>query len=79
MDAAAPAEVVESDTVHSEGPAFLDLLPKEVRGAVISLQAELHYITVVTVHGRALILYNLKDAIEELEASGVAREPECTR
>jgi hypothetical protein len=72
VDVEPDPEVAESTAVPGAGPAFLELLPAEVRGEVISLQAELHYITVVTVHGRALILYNLKDAIEELEASGVA-------
>lgn len=56
------AEIIE--------PGFLELLPADLRGPVIYLQAELHYISVVTTRGRALILYNLKDAIEELERGG---------
>lgn len=53
-------------------PAFLELLPEQLRGDVIYLQAELHYISVTTTRGRALVLYNLRDAIDELESVGVA-------
>ncbi len=65
---ARPAQQEEAGPVEA---GFLALLPEEIRGAVIYLQAELHYITVATVHGRALILYNLRDAIKELEGAGV--------
>ena len=47
-------------------PAFYQELPKDKRGQLIYLKSELHYLTVVTTKGRALILYNLRDAIEQL-------------
>lgn len=60
----------EASPAPDDEPAFFSLLPADIRGEVISLQAELHYISVVTVHGRALILYNLRDAMQELESVG---------
>jgi hypothetical protein len=47
-------------------PFFLSLVPADRRGEVISLKAELHYLTVVTTRGRSMILYALGDAIGEL-------------
>ena len=47
-------------------PGFMALVPAAVRGDVLYLEAELHYVAVVTSRGRALILYNLRDAIDEL-------------
>jgi hypothetical protein len=68
--AEAPRETATGDATPQ--PRFFHLLPAELRDAVIYLQAELHYISVVTRRGRGLILYNLKDAISELEALGLA-------
>jgi hypothetical protein len=61
---------VAAEKLQVTQPDFLKLLPADLRGPVIYLQAELHYISVVTVHGRGLILYNLKDAVDELARSG---------
>jgi hypothetical protein len=47
-------------------PAFMQLVPKSARGPILYLQAELHYLAVVTERGRSLILYNLRDAADEL-------------
>ena len=44
-------------------------LDDSIRGQLLYLKAELHYLLVVTDKGKALLLYNLKDAIDEL--SGV--------
>jgi len=53
-------------------PAFMQLVPDTARGKLLYLQAELHYLAVVTDRGRSLILYNLRDAVDELEpASGL--------
>ena len=49
-------------------PAFYQELPEDKRGQIIYLKSELHYLTVVTTKGRTLILYNLRDAIEQLPA-----------
>ncbi|MEL7043571.1 MAG: LytTR family DNA-binding domain-containing protein [Pseudomonadota bacterium] len=50
---------------HRQLP-FMRLVAPTMRGRVIYLQAELHYLAVVTEHGRSLILYNLRDAANEL-------------
>lgn len=42
---------------------LLNLLPVDKRGEILYLKSELHYLTVVTTAGQALILCNLKDAI----------------
>jgi len=53
-------------------PYFMKLVPEETRGKLVYLKAELHYLKVITDKGSALILYNLRDAIQEYgEALGV--------
>ncbi len=47
-------------------PLFFKLLPVAIGTEITFLKAELHYLEVNTTKGQALILYNLKDAIEEL-------------
>lgn len=47
-------------------PKFYRLLPHDIQGTLYSLKAELHYIKVLTDQGSDLILYALKDAINEL-------------
>lgn len=47
---------------------FMSLIAPDMRGSVLYLQAELHYLAVITERGRSLILYNLRDAIAELSA-----------
>lgn len=42
------------------------LLPINVRGEILYLKSELHYLLVVTDQGKALILYSLRNAIKEL-------------
>lgn len=52
-----------------DGPSFngfWKLVPKSLGQELVYIQAELHYIRVVTTHGEALILYNLRDAVGEL-------------
>ncbi len=57
---------------NDSAPAFMDLVAPSIRGRLIYLQAELHYLAVVTERGRSLILYNLRDAVAELpEDSGL--------
>jgi DNA-binding LytR/AlgR family response regulator len=68
--AASPGDSETSTATSSVSPApfFFSLIPAERRGEVISLKAELHYLTVTTTKGRSMILYALGDAIEELPA-----------
>jgi hypothetical protein len=53
-------------------PGFLGQLPAPLGRDIVYLMAELHYLRVVTTGGRTLVLYNLRDAIDELPAeSGI--------
>jgi hypothetical protein len=47
---------------------FLSLLPPAVGRDIIYIMSELHYLRVVTTQGSTLVLYNLRDAIDELPA-----------
>lgn len=55
----APAEV-DSET------GFLNQVPAWVGRDIVYLMAELHYLRIVTTRGQRLVLYNLRDAIDEL-------------
>lgn len=61
----APPKVDEASTTQ---PGFFALLPKRIGTDIVLLKSELHYMEVVTSSGRALILYRLRDAIEEMAA-----------
>jgi hypothetical protein len=63
------ATPAESEAVPTQArvPAFMTLLDDERQGTLVYLEAELHYLAVVTTGGRSLLLYNLRDAIAELE------------
>ena len=49
---------------------FLRRLPIEVRAPLIRIEAQDHYLNVVTVKGSALILLRLAEAVEELIGAG---------
>lgn len=51
-------------------PAILNRLPLEKRGPLVSLSVRDHYVDVVTIRGREMLLMRLGDAIRETE--GVA-------
>lgn len=51
-----------------ETPGFLGQVPATIGRDIVYLMAELHYLRVVTTGGKALVLYNLRDAIDELPA-----------
>lgn len=61
-------EVVPTGNEQRQSDGFLDLLPGEIGTDVIYLMSELHYLRVVTTKGSTLVLYNLRDAVEELPA-----------
>ena len=48
---------------------FLRRLPLEQRGPLVRIEAQDHYLNVVTTEGSALILLRLSEAIEELEGA----------
>jgi hypothetical protein len=50
----------------SSEPFFLSLIPAARRGEVIHMKSELHYLSVTTIKGQSLILYTLRDAVQEL-------------
>jgi DNA-binding LytR/AlgR family response regulator len=46
---------------------FLKLIRREADEDIVYIRSELHYVRAVTLKGETLVLYNLKDAIVELE------------
>jgi hypothetical protein len=62
-----PALLVER---RSE-PEFMKRVRLELRGEVLALQAELHYVRVFTTAGDDLILYRFSDAVEEMADAGM--------
>lgn len=54
-----------------EGDAFMRRLPLELRGALVRIEAQDHYLKVVTARGSTLILMRLGDAMAELGGQGV--------
>lgn len=49
---------------------FLRRVPLETRGPLVRIEAQDHYLNVVTTKGTALILLRLAEAVEELEGAG---------
>lgn len=61
-------------TPEAEGEVqdtFLLRLPIEARGALVRIEAQDHYLNVVTAQGNALILMRLSDAISEVSGRGI--------
>jgi len=56
----------KSEPTDPTAPRLMKRLPAGVRGDVISLNAQDHYVEVITKRGKELILMRLGDAIEEL-------------
>lgn len=57
--------------VAPEGDVFLRRLPIELRGPLVRIEAQDHYLNVVTARGNTLILMRLGDAIAELSGQGL--------
>lgn len=53
---------------QQEGPTFFSLLPEDIGRDIIYLKSELHYLRVVSTTGDSLILFNLRDAINQIGA-----------
>ena len=60
-------KINEKQTPPIPLPQFFSLIPKEIGTDILFLKSELHYVRIVTTYGEKLILYNLKDAISDLE------------
>ncbi|QHL90763.1 hypothetical protein GVO57_07865 [Sphingomonas changnyeongensis] len=71
---AAPAPAAAPPaTAPAPRPDFVDRLPEAVRGMVLALEAEDHYLRVYTDRGTARIFLRMRDALGELPAdSGTA-------
>lgn len=60
---------LEEEKAREEQPSFLQLMPEPLGREILYMQAELHYLRIVTTRGAGLILYNLKDAMKELASA----------
>lgn len=75
-----PPDKVARATEEGSVPRFMSLVEASSRGRLLYLAAELHYLRVVTDRGQSLILYNLRDAVTEMEAvAEVDRGVRCHR
>jgi hypothetical protein len=63
---ASQAQRQEGAQYRAPASALLKLLPGDLGADIVFMKSELHYLRVVTTQGSALVLYNLRDAIEEL-------------
>jgi hypothetical protein len=68
-DSEAPSDMASAKKEECFEPPgeFFNRLPREIGDDVVYLKSELHYVRVVTSVGEKLVLYNLRDAIFELE------------
>jgi hypothetical protein len=69
MDASASARSRIQDKKRLDVPQkFLSLIPSDIGSDIVYLRSELHYVRVVTPAGERLVLFSLKDAINEVES-----------
>lgn len=66
---AQPVVTVET-TEEDVAPALLDQLPAHLRGPILCLENEDHYVRVHTTQGSALVLIRMRDAVTQLEGRG---------
>ncbi|MDY6990069.1 MAG: LytTR family DNA-binding domain-containing protein [Thermodesulfobacteriota bacterium] len=57
----------QNETRSGVSEKFLSLIPSEIGHDIIYLRSELHYVRVVTPIGESLLLFSLKDAVDEME------------
>ncbi|MGJ8597655.1 LytTR family DNA-binding domain-containing protein [Sulfitobacter sp.] len=65
------AVIPEKAVAKPERDIFLRRLPIEFRALLVRIEAQDHYLNVITARGQALIFMRLGDAIAELEGQGV--------
>ena len=65
----APAVAGDAPDTPDATVRFLRRLPIEARGPLVRIEAQDHYLNVVTTKGSALILLRLSEAVEELEGA----------
>jgi len=66
------AAPVSSSTPSTDAAALLDRLPARLGRDLVQLEAQQHYLRVVTTRGEHLLLYGLAPAVAELSQRGVA-------
>lgn len=64
-----PTAIVDA-TEAEIAPALLDQLPPHLRGPILCLENEDHYVRVHTAQGSALVLIRMRDAVAQLEGQG---------
>ncbi len=64
------ARLDESSTLQQSEPSFLSQTDRPLRGELVYLRSELHYLRVVTERDEALILHSLAAAIDALSIEG---------
>lgn len=64
-----PVAAVDA-TGEAVAPALLDQLPPHLRGPILCLENEDHYVRVHTAQGSALVLMRMRDAVVQLEGHG---------
>ncbi|MGN7999659.1 LytTR family DNA-binding domain-containing protein [Sphingomonas sp. 22176] len=66
-----PQPTAAVDAIEREvAPALLDQLPPHLRGPILCLENEDHYVRVHTAQGSALVLIRMRDAVAQLEGQG---------
>lgn len=60
-----------TESVESDINTFFGLLPNVVGTDIVALSSDLHYLHVHTTLGKCMVLFNLKDAVEELGDAGM--------
>lgn len=79
MGVSAISEIIEASirkgapgTAPASAPAILERLPVQLRGPLVSLSVQDHYVEVATAKGKSLVLMRLGDAIREVgETRGI--------
>jgi len=61
------AETKQREELQGNVNSFLSVVSQEIGWDIIYVKSELHYVRVVTSKGERLVLFNLKDAIDDLE------------
>lgn len=69
-DARQPPRLEVRPEPKVDAPAFMRKVKPALRGRVIAINAELHYVRVLTERGADLIHYRFRDAVTEMQALG---------
>ena len=67
MTPSATEPAIDTSTEPALTGGLLDQLPAALGRDLVALSSQLHYLEVLTDRGRMLVLYNLRDAVQELD------------